>query len=246
MHRTAWAAAGCAVLFIDADGSGGISEAKEYVFTKWDPTAGGDLEAIRSVFDSNGDGKLTAADAAFSQFKLEVTNADGSTSVMTLAQAGITSINLTADATSIELPDGSVITGQTTFTTASGSTGTVANTTLATATQGYATTQTVSVDGSGTRTVVTKGFDGSGALAFVYSSTSSANGYWVSNSYDDNGDGVIDRIQSISTSVTNGVKTETVSNYDGGYILENQTTTVTLADGNAANDNCRHSRRCVA
>jgi trimeric autotransporter adhesin len=246
MHRTAWAAAGCAVLFIDADGSGGISEAKEYVFTEWDPTARGDLEAIRSVFDTNHDGKLTSADAAFSQFRLEVTNADGSTSVMTLAQAGITSINLTADATNIELPDGSVITGQTAFTTSSGSTGTVANTSLATSTQGYATSQTVSVDGSGNRTVVTKGYDSSGALAFVYASVTSATGNSVSASYDDNGDGVVDRYQTIAKSVANGVKTETVSNYDGSYIFENRTTTVTSADGRAANDNCGYSRRCAA
>jgi hypothetical protein len=100
------------------------------VFTEWDPTAEDDLAALRSVFDSNGDGKLTAADAAFAQFKVLVTNADGSTTAQTLAQLGIIEINLTADATRIVLPDGSVITGQTTFTRASGTTGTVANTTL--------------------------------------------------------------------------------------------------------------------
>jgi Large polyvalent protein associated domain 39/Large polyvalent protein-associated domain 3 len=89
-----------------------------------------DLAALRAVFDTNGDGKLTAADAAFGQFKVLVTNADGSTTAQTLAQLGITEINLTADATRIVLPDGSVITGQTTFTRANGTMGTVANTTL--------------------------------------------------------------------------------------------------------------------
>lgn len=59
-----------------------------------------------------------------------VTNADGSTSVKTLAQLGITEINLRADVTHITLPDGSVITGQTTFTKGDGTTGTVANTSL--------------------------------------------------------------------------------------------------------------------
>lgn len=62
-HRTAWAGAGDGVLFIDADGSGSISNLSEYVFTEWDASAGNDLEALRRAFDSNGDGKLTSADA---------------------------------------------------------------------------------------------------------------------------------------------------------------------------------------
>jgi hypothetical protein len=74
------------------------------------------------------DVRLTAADAEFAKFKVLVTNADGSTTVMTLTQLGITSINLTADATNIELPDGSVVTGQTMFTWEDGTTGTVAHT----------------------------------------------------------------------------------------------------------------------
>ncbi|MEZ5751572.1 MAG: hypothetical protein R3D60_06285 [Paracoccaceae bacterium] len=35
-------------------------EKREYVFTECDPTTASDLEALRSVFDTNGDGKLTA------------------------------------------------------------------------------------------------------------------------------------------------------------------------------------------
>ncbi|MBI2719337.1 MAG: hypothetical protein HYX36_11360, partial [Rhizobiales bacterium] len=56
-HRTAWAGVGTAVLFVDSDGSNTINEKKEYIFTEWDRTAVGDIEAIRSVFDSNHDGK---------------------------------------------------------------------------------------------------------------------------------------------------------------------------------------------
>ena len=92
LHRTAWAGVGNGVLFFDADGDGKISQDLEYIFTKWDPTATSDLEALRAAFDTNSDGKLTAADAAFASFKVEVSNADGSTSVMTLAQAGITPV----------------------------------------------------------------------------------------------------------------------------------------------------------
>jgi hypothetical protein len=63
LHRTAWAAAGSGVLFIDMDpndGVEGITERCQYVFTEWDPTATSDMEALRSVFDSNGDGLLAS------------------------------------------------------------------------------------------------------------------------------------------------------------------------------------------
>ncbi|MBI5013280.1 MAG: hypothetical protein HZC06_11425 [Methylocystis sp.] len=36
------------------------------------------MQALRDVFDTNHDGKLSASDAKFSQFKLIVSNADGS------------------------------------------------------------------------------------------------------------------------------------------------------------------------
>lgn len=72
LSRTAWAAAGNGVLFYDANGDGLISEKREYIFTEWDHTATSDLEALRAAFDSNGDGKLTSADAAFGQFKVMV------------------------------------------------------------------------------------------------------------------------------------------------------------------------------
>ena len=39
---------------------------RQYVFTEWNPTAAGDLEALRSVWDS----KLTAADAEFAKFDI--------------------------------------------------------------------------------------------------------------------------------------------------------------------------------
>lgn len=136
-HRTAWAGAGDGVLFFDADGDGALSERREYVFTEWDPTASSDMEALRSYFDTNGDGKLTAADAGFAQFRVLVTNADGTKTSRTLAELGITEINLTEDATRIVLPDGSVIEGQTTFTKSDGSTGTVASTGLVAEAEGY-------------------------------------------------------------------------------------------------------------
>ena len=62
-HRTAWAGAGDGVLFYDTDGDDKISDIREYVFTEWDPTAKDDLAALRSRFDTIGDGKLTAGES---------------------------------------------------------------------------------------------------------------------------------------------------------------------------------------
>ncbi|MBL4628810.1 MAG: hypothetical protein JKY00_12390 [Roseicyclus sp.] len=70
---------------------------------------------LQSVFDTNNDGKLTAADDDFASFKVMVTQADGSLVAKTLAELNIIEINLIGDATQIELPDGSVITGTTTY-----------------------------------------------------------------------------------------------------------------------------------
>ena len=74
-HRTAWAGAGDGVLFYDADGSGTINDDREYVFTAWDKTAGDDLTALRSRFDTNGDGRLSGVE--LNGFKVMVTGANG-------------------------------------------------------------------------------------------------------------------------------------------------------------------------
>lgn len=235
-HNTAWAGAGDAVLFFDPDGRDTITETRQYIFTEWDPTAAGDMEALRSVFDTNGDGKLSSADDDFAKFKLMVTNADGSTSVVTLAAAGITEIDLVPDATYIEMPDGSVITGQASYTKSDGSTGIVANATLARDGMAYAVVQEVSTDGSGNRTVDTKAFSAAGDLAFEVVSVTSADGSSIVTRYDDNGDGVTDRIRTIDTVIDgSGVKTETqidrVGSDIGTAVVSGREVTVTSADG---------------
>ncbi|WP_299860741.1 hypothetical protein [uncultured Hoeflea sp.] len=78
-HRTAWAGIGDGVLVIDADGDGQISGKKEVVFTDWDPSADSDMEALRQVFDTNGNGLFDAGDAAWNDLYIMVTQADGST-----------------------------------------------------------------------------------------------------------------------------------------------------------------------
>ncbi|WP_057461214.1 FG-GAP-like repeat-containing protein [Pseudovibrio sp. POLY-S9] len=236
-HRTAWAANGDGVLFYDPDGRDAITEKRQFVFTEWDPTATSDMEALASVFDSNGDGVLSAEDAAFAKFKLLVTNPDGSTSVKTLTELGITQINLTADASNIELSDGSVIAGQSTFTWSDGTTGTVGDMKLAASDMGYRVEQVESVDGAGARTLIATAYETDGSKAFEIHSVTSADGLVLTNRYDDNGDGVTNRIQSIVTVVgSDGSRTQTESNFAGSdmasAVLRSRTQTTTSADGN--------------
>ena len=86
-HHTAWAGAGNGVLVLDIGNTGKITQQNQVVFTKWDPTATNDMQALRDVFDTNHNGKLDAGDAHYNDFKILVTNADGTTSLQTLAQA---------------------------------------------------------------------------------------------------------------------------------------------------------------
>ena len=102
--RTSWAAPGDGVLIFDADGDGAISEALEFIFTEWDPTASSDIAALKAAFDTdddgdidandpatwdvNGDGVVDAADKPFDHFKVLVTNADGTQEAKMLAQLG--------------------------------------------------------------------------------------------------------------------------------------------------------------
>jgi len=235
-HHTAWAGAGDGVLFYDADSDGTISQKREYIFTEWDPTASSDMEALRSYFDTNGDGKLTSADSAFANFKILVTNADGSTTTKTLAQLGITEINLTEDATRIVLPDGSVIEGQTTFKKSNGTTGTVASTSLVAETDGHRVTEAVSTDVNGNRVVVNTVYGAGGTILYAVTSVTSPSGASITNSWDDDGDGVTDRIQTIDTVTNgNGSKTETIVNKVGAVmataIVTSRVVTTRSADG---------------
>jgi Ca2+-binding RTX toxin-like protein len=241
LHRTAWAGVGNGVLFYDPKSLGVIAEKSQYVFTEWDPTAKGDLEALRNVFDDNGDGVLDASDAKFALFKVEVTNADGSTTVMTLTQLGITSINLIGDQTHITYSDGSEIMGQTTFTRTVGgvtTTGTVANTILATENQGYAVTNTVTTDASLNRVVTNTAYASDGSIANTTTSTTSADGHSVTINYDSNGDGVTDSQKTIITTVdAGGTRTETLTNRDGGGRLINVIETISSSDGRSVTIN---------
>jgi len=89
--RTAWDG----VLYYDPDGTGEITEMRQYVFTEWDPTAASDMEAQASVFDTNGDGELAGTES--DDFRLLVKNSDDVVAVPTLVKLGVTSIKPTAE-----------------------------------------------------------------------------------------------------------------------------------------------------
>ncbi|ARO34317.1 serralysin-like metalloprotease domain-containing protein (plasmid) [Rhizobium sp. NXC14] len=231
-HRTSWVGAGDGVLIIDADGDGKISSRKEVVLTDWDPSAGSDMQALRQVFDTNGNGHLDAGDAQWTSFKVMVTNADGTITAKTLAQLGIQSINLNVDETRIDFDGGSSIDGQTTFTRTNGTTGTAATATLTFDDDGFAVTETSSTDGSGNVTVVSKAFSKDGTLVSETSRTVSANGLLVTTRFDNDGDGVVDRVLADQTVVNgDGSRTRTETNRNGGGIVLDSKTTTTSADG---------------
>lgn len=189
-HRTAWAGKGTGVLVIDADGDGKISRSSEFVFTEWDATATGDLAAIKSVFDTNGNGKLDAGDARWNDFKVMV---DGQ--LVTLASLGIVSIDLTPTGSGQRFDDGSAVTGTTIYTKSDGSTGAVGDAVLVSDDNGYVIKRTTTNNADGSITVAIDGYDKQGQIAFRNSILSSADGLTKTTRFDDDGNGTWDRSQ---------------------------------------------------
>ncbi|PZU07238.1 Calx-beta domain-containing protein [Sphingomonas sp.] len=101
-EKTSWFGKGSALLFLDRNGDGTLSDAGEMSFVDDKPGAKSDLDGL-SAFDSNGDGLLSAADEQFGSFKLFVDgNGDGKVDageVKSLADLGIASLTLAGTAT---------------------------------------------------------------------------------------------------------------------------------------------------
>lgn len=225
-HRTAWAGNGTGVLVFDADGDGKISSSKEFEFTQWDPTATGDLEAIKDVFDTNGNGQLDAGDAQWSNFKVSVNG-----QLVSLASLGITSIDLTPKGSGQAFSDGSAITGTTTYTKSDGSTGAVGDAVLTSDSNGYIVKSTVVTNADLSKTNTIQAYNADGSLAFQDLVTTSADGNSVTTKFDDDGNGTYDRSQTdVTTVASTGVRTRIVSNFNADGSLLNSTTTVTSAD----------------
>ncbi|PDT06596.1 hypothetical protein CO655_31780 [Rhizobium sp. M1] len=225
-HRTAWAGVGTGVLIIDADADGKISRSKEFAFTEWDSSASSDLEALKHIFDTNGNGKLDAGDAQWSKFRVEVNG-----QLVTLDSLAIASIDLTPKGSGQTFEDGSAITGTTTFTRADGTTGTVGDAKLANDDTAYIvkTTSVTKADSSVEKTILAYNKDGS--LAFRNVVTTSADGKSVQTQFDDDGNGTFDRSQTnVLTVDASGVQTKVVSNFNADGSLKDRTTTVTSTD----------------
>lgn len=226
LHRTAWAGEGTGVLVLDADGDGKISRSSEYVFTDWDPSASGDLQAIRNVFDSNGNGKLDVGDERWSEFKVSING-----QLKSLDELGIASIDLQPSGSGQTFSDGSAILGTTTFTRTDGTTGAVGDALLVADNNGYKLERTTAANADGSSTELILGYDPGGSLAFRNLVTRSADGRTVFTQFDDDGNGIYDRSQSKVTTVSaSGQRTEVVENFNADGSLLNRTETVTSAD----------------
>ncbi len=225
-HRTAWAGAGNGVLVLDLYSDGKIHQKNQYAFTEWDPSAKGDLQAIKDVFDTNHDGKLDAGDAGWSMFKVMVNG-----QMVSLASLGITSIDLTPTGSGQTLSDGSAITGTTTYTKSDGTTGQVGDAVLASDSNGYLIqqTQTTNADGSATTDILGDNTDGSEAFENVV--TVSANGLTKTTKYDDTGNGVFDRTQTDNTVINaDGSSTETITDFNTDGSQKDATAVTRSAD----------------
>ena len=96
---TAWAAAQDGVLVRDADGDGRLTRPSEFAFARSSNET--DLQGLAAQYDSNHDGRLSAEDADFAQFKVwQDANGNGvcdAGELHSLSALGITSISLHSD-----------------------------------------------------------------------------------------------------------------------------------------------------
>ena len=231
-NRTAWAEGGDGVLVRDADDDGVIDQANEVNFTLWDATARSDMEALRNAFDTNHDGMLDAGDRDFDLFKVMVANEDGTTTLKTLTELGIVSIDLNSNNQRVVLSDGSEITGTSSFTRSDGTTGTAADTRLTYDSTGYIVDRQLTGDPDQPSTLEATAFNIDGSLANITRSTTNTDGT-TTTLFDQNGDGIDDRmLNSQTTTDADGQTSRTVATYDGsGTILSGRDRTQTSADG---------------
>ena len=99
-ERMGWVSADDGLLAYDKNGDGVISGREELSFVDYVPGARTDLEGL-AHFDSNGDGRLDASDAEWGRFRvwrdLDQDGESDAGELQTLAEAGISSIDLSSD-----------------------------------------------------------------------------------------------------------------------------------------------------
>lgn len=99
--RTGWIASGDAFLMYDRNGDGTVSGADELSFVQDKAKSKSDLDGL-TAFDSNSDGRFSAQDSRWQQFRAWVdANSDGvadAGEVLSLEAAGVAAIDLTGSA----------------------------------------------------------------------------------------------------------------------------------------------------
>jgi Ca2+-binding RTX toxin-like protein len=125
--KTGWIEQGDALLSLDRNGNGLIDNISEISFIGDKAGAKTDLEGL-SAFDSNADGLLNGEDDRFVEFKLWFDgNANGKTDageLLSLAEAGVSSIDLTGTATGQAVTSGNnIVYNNASYTLSDGRTG---------------------------------------------------------------------------------------------------------------------------
>jgi large repetitive protein len=133
-ESTAWVGADDGLLVLDRNGDGLINSRSELVFAQ-----GGlsDLQGLALNYDSNGDGRLDASDAAFASFAVwRDANSNGATEpgeLQSLTEAGIASIGLVSDGRGYTAANGQVVVrGEALYSRTDGSIGRLADAAFAT------------------------------------------------------------------------------------------------------------------
>jgi trimeric autotransporter adhesin len=182
------------------------------------------------VFDTNHDGVLNASDSSWSGFYIMVTNANGTATLETMAQAGVTSIDLEPNAYKQAFTDGSSIDGETTFTFSNGTVGTAAAASFAYDPTDYTVQQPVTNNADGSTTVANAAYNPGGTLAETIATTTSANGL-DKTTVTSNGSGIVLDTQTDDTVINaDGSATETLTDYNGsGIVLDSTVTTASAS-----------------
>jgi hypothetical protein len=111
LDDTSWIGATEGFLFLDRDGNGTVSGINEMSFVDDALGADTDLAGLRA-FDSNGDGKLSAADDRFNDFRVwRDRNGDGTADageILTFSDIALASIDLYGTATTSTVSPGDV------------------------------------------------------------------------------------------------------------------------------------------
>ena len=139
LTKTGWAGQDDALLVWDRNANGRIDTGAE-LFGDFTPLPNGTLApngfAALAALDSNGDGILDASDPAFAELKLwRDTSQDGQTGageLISLAEAGIVSLNLASTLKNQRLANGNTLSREGSFTRADGSTSAMGEFRLAT------------------------------------------------------------------------------------------------------------------